>query len=113
MISGWKNRDSSKPLDMEDDLWPLNYMKIMERLYSTPYAYKLVRKTRSRDMVWAFHYLNSEERRDIFKYIQPIEGLNVFLKEIDQEIDNALVPVFISLVFPAIFLLQEAFSQHK
>ena len=81
----------------------------MERLYSIPYAYKLVRKTHSRDMVWAFHYLNSEERRDIFKYIQRIERLNAFLKEID----NALIPVFISLVFPAIFLLQEAFSEYK
>jgi Mg/Co/Ni transporter MgtE len=29
MINGWKNRDFSKPLDMENDLWFLNYIKIV------------------------------------------------------------------------------------
>ena len=70
MISGWKSRDSSKPLDMEDDLWSLglheDYGKVtldtIRRLYrrnSRVTLYKLVQKIHPTDMAWVFRYLNS------------------------------------------------------
>ena len=40
--------------------------------------YKLVQKTHPADIAWVFRYLNPSERRDIFQYIQRMEGLNAF-----------------------------------
>ena len=52
--------------------------------------YKLVQKTHPADMAWVFRYLNPAECRDLL-----------------------LPHLLISLVFPAIFSLREAFSLYK
>ena len=65
----------------------------IHRLYrrnSRVTLYKLVQKTHSTDMAWVFRYLNPAERRDLL-----------------------LPHLLISLVFPAIFSLREAFSLYK
>lgn len=66
----------------------LDAIRRLYRRNSRVTLYKLIHKTHPTDMAWAFRYLNSAERRGIFKYIQRMEGLNAFL----QEIDHALVP---------------------
>ena len=66
----------------------LDTIRRLYRRNSRGTLYKLVQKTHPADMAWIFRYLNSEERREIFQYIQRMDGLNAFL----QEIDHALVP---------------------
>ena len=69
----------------------------IRRLYhqnSRVTLYKLIQKTHPANMAWIFRYLNSTERRDIFQYIQRMDGFNALL----QEIDHALVPeIFVEL----------------
>ena len=48
--------------------------------------YKLIEKTHPAKMAWVFRYLTSKERRDIFKYIQRMEGVGDFLDALDQTI---------------------------
>ena len=77
------------------------------RQYSRVTLYKLVQKTHPADMAWVFRYLNPSERRDIFQYIQRMDGFNAFLQDL-------LSPhLLILLVFSAIFSLREAFSLYK
>ena len=66
----------------------LDTIRRLYRRNSRVTLYKLVQKIHPADMAWVFRYLNPAERRDIFHYIQRMEGLNAFL----QEIDHALVP---------------------
>ncbi|MDP6853603.1 MAG: magnesium transporter [Candidatus Marinimicrobia bacterium] len=50
--------------------------------------YKLIHKTHPAELACVYRYLNSAERQDIFKYVQRMEGLPLFL----QELDHALIP---------------------
>ena len=65
----------------------------IRRLYhrnSRVTLYKLIQKNHPADMTWVFRYLNPAERRDLL-----------------------LPHLLISLVFPAIFSLREAFFLYK
>jgi len=79
---------------MVPDLYENSGKVILDTIYwfyrrnSRVTIYKLIQKIHPADMVWIFRYLNSAERRDIFQYIQRMDGLNAFF----QEIDHALVP---------------------
>ena len=42
--------------------------------------YKLVQRNHPADMAWKLRYLNSEEHRNIFLYVQRIDGLSAFLQ---------------------------------
>ncbi len=48
--------------------------------------YRLIRNTHPADVAWGFRYLSSTERREIFKFIQKMEGVGEFLTELDDAI---------------------------
>ena len=55
----------------------LDTIRRLYRRNSRGILYKLVQKTHPADMAWTFRYLNSEKRRDIFQYIQRMDGPNL------------------------------------
>jgi magnesium transporter len=66
-------------------------LSAIRRLYrrnATVTLYRLINKTHPAKMAWVYRYLTPAERRDIFKYIQRMEGFADFLSELD----HALIP---------------------
>ncbi len=64
-------------------------LKTLRRLYrrnARVAMYKLVYKTHPADMAWVYRHLNSVERKDIFQFIERMEGLGDFLNELDDAI---------------------------
>ena len=56
----------------------LDTIRRLHRRNSIVTLYKLVQKTHTAHMAWIYHYLNAEERRNIFQYILRMDGLNSF-----------------------------------
>ncbi|MBC8214723.1 MAG: magnesium transporter [Candidatus Marinimicrobia bacterium] len=72
-------------------------LKTLQRLYrrnASVAMYKLVYKTHPADMAWVYRHLNSIERKDIFQFIERMEGLGDFLNELD---DAIIIELFGSL----------------
>lgn len=53
--------------------------------------YRLIRNTHPTDVAWGFRYLSHTERREIFKFIQKMDGVGEFLNELDDAIVRELL----------------------
>ena len=53
--------------------------------------YRMIRKTHPTAVAWGFRYLGHTERREIFKFIQKMDGVGEFLNELDDAIVRELL----------------------